>query len=61
MSKIAVFVDVQNIYYPSRDTFGRAFNYRYFWQQLSQQGSIEHAFAYAIDRGDDKQQKFHFI
>ena len=58
MKKIAIFVDVQNIYYTTRDTYGRQFNYREFWKRLSTQGEIVVANAYAIHRGDDKQQKF---
>ncbi len=58
MKKIAIFVDVQNIYYTTRDTYGRQFNYRKFWQQISAEGEIVVANAYAIHRGDDKQQKF---
>lgn len=58
MNKIAVFVDVQNIYYTTRDTFQRQFNYRKFWLQLSEQGEIVHANAYAIQRSDDAQHKF---
>ena len=58
MKKIAIFVDVQNIYYTTRDTYGRQFNYREFWKRISSQGEILVANAYAIHRGDDKQQKF---
>lgn len=58
MTKIAIFVDVQNIYYTTRDTYSRSFDYRQFWKKLSQQGFIVHAHAYAIDRGDQQQQKF---
>ena len=58
MKKIAVFVDVQNIYYTTRDAYSRQFNYRKFWEQLSTQGEIVIANAYAIDRGDDRQKKF---
>jgi uncharacterized protein (TIGR00288 family) len=58
VKKIAVFVDVQNIYYTTRDTFQRQFNYREFWQRLSEQGEIVHANAYAIQRSDDAQHKF---
>jgi uncharacterized LabA/DUF88 family protein len=58
MKKIAVFVDVQNIYYTTRQAYQRQFNYRKFWEQLSHQGDIVSAFAYAIHRGDDKQLKF---
>jgi len=58
MKKIALFVDVQNIYYTTRDSYGRQFNYRKFWQQLSSEGEIVSAYAYAIARNDDAQRKF---
>ena len=58
MNKIAIFVDVQNIYYTTRDTYSRQFNYRKFWNRLSAQGEIITAYAYAIQRSDDKQIKF---
>ena len=58
MKKIAIFVDVQNIYYTTRDAYGRQFNYRKFWHKISAEGDIVVANAYAIDRGDDRQQKF---
>jgi uncharacterized LabA/DUF88 family protein len=46
VKKIAVFVDVQNIYY------------REFWKRIYDQGEIVSANAYAIHRGDDRQKKF---
>ena len=58
MKKIAIFVDVQNIYYTTRDSFGRQFNYRKLWQQLSEKNEIVSATAYAIARNDDSQIKF---
>ncbi|MDU0355434.1 NYN domain-containing protein [Paraglaciecola aquimarina] len=58
MQKIAIFVDVQNIYYTTRQAYGRQFNYRRFWQHLHNQGDIISAKAYAIDKGDQQQQKF---
>lgn len=58
MKKIAVFADVQNIYYTTREAYKRQFNYRALWQTISQQGDIVTAYAYAIDRNDDKQKKF---
>jgi uncharacterized LabA/DUF88 family protein len=58
LPKIAIFVDVQNIYYTTRDTFQQQFNYRAFWQEISQQGDIVLANAYAIQRSDDQQHKF---
>ena len=58
IKKIAIFVDVQNIYYTTRDTFSRQFNYRKLWEKISAQGDIVTANAYAIHRGDNKQFKF---
>jgi len=58
LKKIALFVDVQNIYYTTRDIYGRQFNYREFWKKISSQGEIVNAIAYAIQRHDDKQIKF---
>ena len=57
-SKIAVFVDVQNIYYTTRQAYGRQFNYRELWRRIEAQGEIVTALAYAIHRGDDKQLAF---
>lgn len=57
-TRLAVFIDVQNIYYTTRDTFGRQFDYCRLWAELESLGSITHAYAYAIDRGDPKQQQF---
>ena len=57
-TKIAVFVDVQNIYYTTRDAYQKQFNYRKFWHHLSAQGEIVIANAYATERHDAQQQKF---
>lgn len=56
--KIGIFVDVQNIYYTTRDAFGKSFDYRTLWQRLSSRGNIIIAKAYAIDRRDESQRKF---
>ena len=58
MKKIAIFVDVQNIYYTTRQAYGRQFNYRKLWQRTSAEGEIVSAIAYATHRGDDRQIKF---
>ncbi len=58
VKKIAVFADVQNIYYTCREAYAKQFNYRRLWQQLQEQGSVVAAYAYAIDRGDNQQLKF---
>ena len=61
MKKIAVFADVQNLYYTVRQAYGCHFNYAALWADISKQGDIVEAYAYAIDRGDSKQQQFQQI
>lgn len=61
MKKIAVFADVQNLYYTVRQAYGCHFNYAAFWADVCQHGQIVEAVAYAIDRGDSKQQQFQQI
>jgi uncharacterized LabA/DUF88 family protein len=58
VKKFAVFVDVQNIYYTVREQFSCHFNYRELWRQLSEQGEIVVANAYAIERNDAGQRGF---
>ncbi|EWH10079.1 hypothetical protein DS2_09812 [Catenovulum agarivorans DS-2] len=58
MPKIAIFVDVQNIYYTTKQAYAKQFNYRNFWQYVNYQGDIVIANAYAIHKGDDGQHKF---
>lgn len=55
---VAIFVDVQNIYYTTKQTFNRSFDYRLFWKEISEQGNIVTAIAYAIDSNNDGQRKF---
>ncbi|WP_017446506.1 NYN domain-containing protein [Gayadomonas joobiniege] len=58
MTKIAIFADVQNIYYTCKEAYQKQFNYRAFWQNMVCQGDIVLANAYAIHKGDDGQHKF---
>ena len=58
--KTAIFVDIQNIYYTTRDIFKGSFDYRNFWRKIESDHEILIANAYAIDKGDDKQKKFQF-
>jgi len=58
VKKIAIFVDVQNIYYTTQQAYRRLFNYRKLWERISAQGEIIAATAYATHRGDEKQLKF---
>ena len=58
MKKIALYADVQNIYYTTRQAFGRQFDYRKLWQRVSGGGEIVSAIAYAVDRGAERQLRF---
>ena len=59
--RVALFVDVQNVYYTTRQAFGSHFDYNTFWAHVGQGRQIIKAIAYAIDRGDARQQQFQRI
>lgn len=61
IQKIAILVDVQNVYYTTKQAFGRNFDYNQFWAKVTQNRQVIKAVAYAIDRGDPKQQQFQNI
>ena len=61
MEKVAVFVDVQNIYYTTRHAYKCHFDYNAFWRQVTEGREVIAAVAYAIDRGDEKQRQFQNI
>lgn len=58
MKKVAVFADVQNIYYTTRQAYSRQFNYREVWKRIQKEGEIVAAYAYAIHRADSRQLGF---
>ncbi|MEP6548595.1 MAG: NYN domain-containing protein [Gammaproteobacteria bacterium] len=58
---VAVFVDVQNIYYTTRQCFSRHFDYNSFWAEVTRDRTVVKAIAFAIDRGDEKQGQFQNI
>ena len=58
---VAIFVDVQNIYYTMRQAFGTNFDYNAFWRQVTAQRHVVQATAFAIERGDEKQRQFQNI
>ncbi len=58
VKKIAIFVDVQNIYYTTRQAYSRQFDYRKLMKRIRTEGEIVSATAYAIHRNDEKQLKF---
>ena len=61
LEKISVFVDVQNIYYTCRQAYQRNFDYNKFWANITHEREVVSAFAYATDRGDEKQVQFQNI
>lgn len=62
MEKIAIYVDVQNIYYTVTDGLRGQFDYNYFWTKVvTDNCQIIEANAYAIDRNDEKQIQFQNI
>ena len=61
MEKVAIFVDVQNIYYTVKEKYRRHFNYSTFWNFITAGRQVTAAYAYAIDRGDEKQRQFQQI
>jgi len=58
---VTILADVQNVYYTTRQAFGKGFDYNKFWAQVTMNRQVESAFAYAIDRGDEKQKQFQNI
>jgi uncharacterized LabA/DUF88 family protein len=58
LNKIAVFVDVQNIYYTVKQNFNCHFNYSNFWHDIASKGEIVKAYAYAIESKNIKQINF---
>ena len=61
MQKVVVFVDVQNIYYTTKEFHNCNFNYNAFWAKATSNREVVKAIAYAIDRGDEKQKQFQNI
>jgi uncharacterized LabA/DUF88 family protein len=61
IKRVAIFVDVQNIYYTTRQSFGGHFDYNAFWRKVTADRQLVKATAFAIDRGDPKQQQFQNI
>ena len=61
MEKVAIFVDVQNIYYTVKQSYQKHFNYNAFWNRATVDREVVAAYAYAIDKGDKKQREFQQI
>lgn len=54
-------MDVQNIYYTTRQSFGRHFDYNAFWAEVTAGRKVTAAIAFAIHREDEKQKQFQNI
>ncbi|WCE31343.1 LabA-like NYN domain-containing protein [Vibrio sp. SCSIO 43137] len=61
MQTVAILVDVQNIYYTTRDKFRRNFDYNEFWRLATANRQVIKANAYAIASNQEKQRQFHHI
>ena len=61
MRRVAIFVDVQNVFYTVKECFGCHFDYQAFWTEVTTEREVVVAYAYAIDRGDPKQIRFQQI
>ena len=59
--RVSLFIDVQNIYYTTRHVHGCSFDYNTFWAQATANRNVIHAYAYATERGDEKQKQFQNI
>ena len=56
--KVSIFVDVQNIYYTTKQEFNSHFDYSKFWKSVTYERDVLTAMAYTTDRGDPKQIQF---
>ena len=61
MEKTVLLVDVQNIYYTTKQFYNCNFDYNKFWAKATSNRTVIKAIAYAIDRDDEKQKQFQNI
>ena len=61
MQKVSIFVDVQNIYYTTKQAFNSNFDYNKFWKKITYDREVVVAFAYTTNRNDTKQIQFQNI
>ncbi len=61
MEKVVLLVDVQNVYYTTKQIHKQNFDYNYFWLKSTSNREIVKAIAYTTDRGDQKQKQFQNI
>ena len=61
MEKVSIFVDVQNIYYTTKQQFNSNFDYNKFWKLVTREREVVTAIAYTTNKGDSKQIQFQNI
>lgn len=61
MQKVVILVDVQNIYYTTRQAHRCNFDYNAFWAKATHNRHVVKAIAYTTHRGDEKQRQFQNI
>ncbi|MFC1748404.1 NYN domain-containing protein [Pseudomonadota bacterium] len=61
MTKVSIFVDVQNIYYTTRQAYGCSFDYNAFWAAATHNREVVKAIAYATESRNEKQRQFQNI
>ena len=61
MDRVAVFADVQNIYYTVKQQHNCHFDYKAFLKEVAGGRTLVQACAYAVDKGDRKQAQFQQI
>jgi len=61
METVSILVDVQNVYYTTKQAHGKNFDYNKFWARATKNRKVVNAVAYAIDREDQKQKQFQNI
>ena len=61
MKKVSIFVDVQNIYYTTKQEFNSHFDYNKFWNLVTHEREVLTAIAYTTNKGDSKQIQFQNI
>lgn len=61
MDRVSIFVDVQNIYYTSKQACNSHFDYYAFWKKVTFNRNVVKAIAYAVDKNDVRQKQFQNI
>ena len=61
LEKVILLVDVQNVYYTTKQAYQCNFDYNQFWKKVTQRRKVVKAIAYSIDRKDKKQIQFQNI